>query len=107
MIDVDGSGFNLTDADHGVAFDFFGIKKYLQLSWTAPNSTNAFLVLDRDGNGMIDSGRELFGNITPQPKSSESNGFLALAEYDKPVNGGNSDGVIDGNDIIFSSLRLW
>jgi len=107
VIDVDGSGFSLTDGKRGVQFDFFGIKKSFQLPWIAQNSTNAFLVLDRDGNGTIDSGRELFGNVTPQPKSSDANGFLALAEYDKPTNGGNSDGVIDNRDAIYSSLRLW
>lgn len=107
VIDVDGSGFRMSDAAGGVLFDFYGIRKLLQLSWTAENSTNAFLVLDRDGNGTIDSGRELFGNITPQPKSLSANGFLALAEYDKPANGGNGDGVINSNDAIFSSLRLW
>src|SRR5690348_13933335 len=107
VIDVDGSGIRMSDAAGGVLFDFYGIGKLLQLSWTAQNSTNAFLVLDRDGNGTIDSGRELFGNITPQPKSSNANGFLALAEYDKPANGGNGDGVINSSDAIFSSLRLW
>ena len=107
VIDVDGSGFNLTDAKHGVPFDFFGIKKSFQLSWTTQNSTNAFLVLDRDGNGTIDSGRELFGNMTPQPKSSDANGFLALAEYDEAANGGNGDRMIDHKDAIYVSLRLW
>ena len=107
IIDVSGQGFNLTDAQHGVNFDISGTGKSIQIAWTAPGASNAFLCLDRDGDGHITSGKELFGNFTPQPSSLQPNGFLALAEFDNPARGGNGDGMIDQRDAIFNELRLW
>lgn len=101
IVDTTGDGFFLTDAAHGVLFDIKGNGTPIQIAWTA-NSNNAFLVLDRNGNGVINSGAELFGNFTPQPTSAHPNGFLALAQYDS-----NGDGVIDAKDPIYSQLRLW
>jgi hypothetical protein len=71
----------------GVKFTFNGT--LLQTSWTNPSYSNAWLALDRNGNGKIDDASELFSEFTPQPPSANPNGYKALAVFDDPRNGGN------------------
>ena len=110
LIDLDGDGFALTDELMGVPFAIGPTDKLFHVAWTAHGSDDAWLVMDRNQNGLIDNGTELFGNFTEQPEPPHGHvrqGFRALAELDRRVNGGNRDGRITREDALFSALRLW
>lgn len=108
IVDVDGSGYGLSDLANGVDFDLNADGFAERRPWTVAASTNAFLALDRNRNGVIDNGRELFGNFTPLADGTNApNGWAALAEFDRQSLGGNGDGVIDQRDAIYSVLLLW
>lgn len=66
-------------------------------------STDALLAFDKNRDGIINNGSELFGNYTTLANGTKaSNGFEALAQYDN-----NHDGMIDKNDAIYNSLSAW
>jgi len=86
-----------------VLFDIDANGRPIYLAWTAAGAPMAFLAIDRNQNGRIDDGSELFGNHTPLPGgTTAANGFEALLPDDA-----NHDGVIDASDPIWSSLLLW
>lgn len=107
VIDLDGGVFRFTGPDQPVSFDIDGDGLMERISWTEPGAGGAFLVLDRNGNGRIDSGIELFGSATPQPLSLEPQGYIALRVFDESGEGGNGDGYISDADGVWESLQLW
>ncbi len=88
-------------------FDLTNTGHPIQIAWTASGSANGWLALDRNHNGKIENGGELFGNYASQTSCADPNGFLALAMFDQAVNGGNGDGIIDKRDAIWSQLLVW
>jgi|GEM_PF-1490701 len=102
ILDVNGEGVSLTSPAQGSAFDLNvnGTREYV--AWTQRGGDDAFLVLDRNGDGKINNGTELFGDHTAQPATWNPNGFHALKVFDS-----NGDGLIDAKDFAFSQLRLW
>lgn len=93
VLDVFGTGFHLTDIKNGVKFRVLPDQGLRQMSWPEVSFRNGWLALDRNGDGKITHFTEFFGNATPQPKSNHPNGYLALAVFDEPANGGNGNGL--------------
>lgn len=97
--------YHLTSANDGVMFDMNGDGVKHRISWTAAESIVAFLAMDRNGNGQVDDGTELFGNHTRKRDGTRAkHGFEALADLDDPV---HKDGAITPADSIYSRLLLW
>jgi hypothetical protein len=109
IISVDHKGYRLTSVQNGVPFDLNANGAPERIAWTAPDTELAFLALDRNGNGRIDSGAELFGNHTPViPGTSATapNGFEAL-RFAQNGSAGAADDFINAQDPVFSQLLLW
>jgi len=104
----EGSSYQLTSPSGGVLFDMNGDGIPEKLSWTQRGDPVGFLVRDRNRNGIIDDGTELFGNHSILPSGeSVANGFVALRFFDGAENGGNGDGKIDPADAVWAELKLW
>ncbi|HEX8408305.1 MAG TPA: hypothetical protein VF883_05535 [Thermoanaerobaculia bacterium] len=103
IINLTREPWQLSGPDDPVAFDIDGDGFRNRMTWTSGNSSLAFLAVDRNGNGRIDSGAELFGNWTPlAPGRRAVNGFQALEAYDT-----NSDRQVGAEDTNWSDLLLW
>lgn len=92
----------LSSPADGVLFDFWVNGRPFHIPWPRDRDT-AWLVLDRNRNGLIDNGGELFGNRTKLSDGRFApNGFSALADLDA-----NHDGLLNDSDSLFSRLALW
>jgi hypothetical protein len=108
LFDFGERGFDLTGVEQGVEFDIDADGALEKVAWTAAGADDSFLALDRNANGKIDDGNELFGNVTLLGNGRISaHGFEALAELDLAVNAGNGNGYVDRLDHHFGSLLLW
>lgn len=107
VLDLGAGGFRFTSLEDGVSFDLDADGAADSIAWTDPSAREAFLVLDRNGNGEVDDGRELFGGVTDQPATEDPNGFAALKVFDERARGGDGDGWISASDAVFARLRLW
>ncbi len=94
VLDLGGNGVTLTPlATSHASFDLHGTGFAVSTGWVGAD--DGFLVVDRNGDGIVNNISELFGN-------SEIGGFAALSTLDS-----NHDGIVDARDPGFSSLKLW
>ena len=127
ILDLNGNGkIDLTSTSNGVHFDHDANDISFKSSWV--DKEDGLLVYDRNNNGIIDNGTELFGNFTRIASANTNSssyeniddanknnnnlqtnnttlakhGYEALANLDS-----NNDGVIDINDKDFNKLRIW
>jgi len=101
VLDLDGDGIETVSANSGITFDFNGDGLKTGTGWLSGD--DGFLVFDRNGNGAIDNGSELFGVDTVKSDGTlAKDGFDALRDLDS-----NGDGVFDAYDLLFEQMRVW
>ena len=100
-LDLDGDGIETRGADGRVVFDHNNDGVKTGTGWLRPD--DGWLVLDRNSNGTIDNGGELFGVDTVKSDGTKAtDGFDALSDLDS-----NDDGVFDATDTRFADVRVW
>ncbi|MEW6620491.1 MAG: hypothetical protein AB1422_14340 [bacterium] len=101
ILDLDGDGVETTNVKGRAYFDHDGNGFAEQTGWAAPD--DGILVFDRNEDGIINDGKELFGSQTIlEDGTTAANGFQALADLDD-----NLDGKIDAGDAAWTSLKIW
>lgn len=95
IFDLNGNGVETSGLAKGTKFDINADGINDQVSFVSGG--DAFLAYDKNGNGVIDNGSELFGD-----QNGARNGYEELAKYDD-----NKDGIIDKNDQIYDKLKLF
>ncbi len=108
LLDLRLDGFHLSGSNPPVRFDIDADGAAEEIAWTEAGGNDAFLCWDRNHNGAIDDGRELFGYATPLASGKPAKvGYRALEELDGPELGGNEDGKVDARDSKFRELCVW
>ena len=101
VLDLDGNGIQTTSAANGVNFDLGATGTAHQVGWVG--GKDGLLVMDRNGDGIINDGRELFGAATQLANGQRAgNGYAAMEAEDT-----NHDGKLNAQDKNFDKLRVW
>ena len=101
ILDLNGDGVRTLGIEAGVKFDLFADGTAINAGWVS--SGDGLLVLDRNHDGSINDGTELFGTATKLANGqSAPDGYAALRELDA-----NQDGVISSADAVYQDLRIW
>ena len=103
VLDLDGDGIETIapSSSNPILFDHDGDGIKNGTGWI--KSDDGFLVLDRNGNGLIDNGTELFGDSTPLNAGGKAvDGFAALVDQDT-----NQDGKVNAQDANWNNLKIW
>ncbi len=95
VFDLTGDGFNLTSHTDGAQFDLLGTGAPVRTAFVTGG--DAFLAIELNGDGVVNNGKELFGD-----QNGAANGFEELRKYDA-----NGDGVINHHDSHFDQFVLW